>query len=147
MIFDSLDNLLRYRDLHPAIETLAHIVSSASFRSAPDGSFETGRTDLACSIMTFDTGSEDKPFEYHKRSCDAFVMLSGSEVCKSARSCADMNDPAFCSADIAFADGQADDELVLGKGCFVIYFPGELHKSGIRANDDTVRKAVFKLLC
>ena len=146
MISDRLENMGRYFSLHPAIKEILSLVSSGQLPSLNDSLHETERDDLSFSISTYHTAEDDKKYEYHKRNADLFIMLNGKERCDYSLDPADLADIEFEKGDIAFSDAKRSGSVLLDDSCFVLFMPGELHKSGLAAcGEEEVRKAVFKL--
>ena len=146
MIFDTIENLPKYSCLHPAIASVLEIISDSGFRTHPDGPVESDRGDLGGSWQTYTTVADKPEYEFHRVMADLQVMIFGREIIRYSRARADMDDPAFEKADIAFMKAEEDSSIILSEGTFAIYFPGELHMPGLAAGGTAqARKAVFKL--
>ncbi|TCV92459.1 YhcH/YjgK/YiaL family protein [Biostraticola tofi] len=91
---------------------------------------------------------EDRRAEYHAKYLDIQIILEGQEVQLFSSLPAGKPDTDWLAEkDIAFlAAGEQEKSLVLNKGDFIVYFPGEVHKPLCAAGQPAaVRKAVVKI--
>ena len=120
MITDHLNNLSRYRGLHPALDTAIDWLANHDLAALPLGCTEIdGRR--------------------------VYVNLEGSESWGWA-SDAQGDKPFDEQADCGFAAGPEHCSSLLGEGRFALFLPGEYHKpSCISSRSSSVRKAVVKI--
>lgn len=148
MIYDQLDQLSRYRGLHPNIDTAIDYLGQTDLTQ-----LELGRHDVAGDKVfifrqnnTLNTEQTDS-FEYHHRYMDIQFLLEGNEYFRYTRK---MNgeDKAFDpESDIGFIHGKEAYDLELTDGTFVMVFPGEYHQPNQKGCSGTqVQKIVVKVL-
>lgn len=145
MIRDHISNLSRYRHIHPDMEQVMAFFEKAEL---PDGRYDISPT---CYIMvsTFQTRADETlQYETHRNYADIQVLLQGEELqyfhdTETLRITQEYQpDIALYTAD----DKSYLERILLRKGDFVVYFPGEAHGPGYCTKEEqTARKAVVKL--
>lgn len=147
MIFEKSDFLLRYAAAVPQLAIADRIIRSGSLETLAPGTYETEDPSIWYSIQEYEPKERiDDSFEFHKKCMDVQVMIRGEEKCFYTDRCADFSliDPE--RGDIAFMEAEEVEECLLKAGMAVIYFPGELHKPGVKSADGVNRKVVFKVV-
>lgn len=145
MIFERSDALLRYAGAIPGLKAVAEVIAAGTLESAACGSYKTSDPDVTYSISEYEPKVlSDDSFEFHYRYMDVQVMIKGSERCLYSPAKADFSLIPE-GKDIAFQSAEAYEECTLSEGMAVIYFPGELHKPGVKKDAEVCRKAVFKV--
>ena len=147
MIFDTLDNLSVYESMIPQLKTVAQILEIEDLFSQTPGFHQTSDPTVRYNIIDYTTTDSSNPLEIHRKEADVQIILSGKEsvICASRHEAlkADVYDE---ESDCAFFEADSTMSLVLEKGSFVIFFPGEPHRGNILYKQPIVcRKVVFKL--
>ena len=158
MIADRLDQLERYRGLHPrldrglqALRRLAAEPAASRALAPADGRHELEGEELYAVISTYATESpRTKPFEAHRRYIDIQAVLAGRETLYWAPLAGLRPRGGHSEAeDIALYEDPAGGGvgLPLEPGAFVVLFPQDAHKPGCRSGGrgETVRKLVLKV--
>ena len=146
MITDHLNNLSRYRGLHPALDTAIDWLANHDLAALPLGCTEIDGRRVYVNVMDAALRpAEGAEFEYHRLYADLQINLEGSESWGWA-SDAQGDKPFDEQADCGFAAGPEHCSGLLGEGRFVLFLPGEYHKpSCISSRSSSVRKAVVKI--
>ncbi|MBS7358988.1 MAG: YhcH/YjgK/YiaL family protein [Oscillospiraceae bacterium] len=148
MIYDKIENMPLYFDNLKGFEKVYEVTKE--YQKNP---FESGRIDIDgdnawCNVNTYnlEAGKEIK-YESHKKYADVQVMIDGEEYigwapkdeCKITE---DFKD----GSDIAFMTAQNGQNILLRKGYFTVFFPGDAHAPCIKSeNSDFANKLVFKI--
>ena len=157
MIFDTLENLERYRGLDARLDR--GLEALRAFRSGDAGfPLEDGRHELAgsglyASISSYRSQApKAKSFEAHRRYLDVQVVLEGRETLYWAPLGRLRPDGEYSPGeDIAFYSPQAQGlglGLPLEPGLFTVLFPQDGHKPGCHpagGRPQAVRKLVLKV--
>lgn len=130
-----------------AIET----IKKNDFSSISDGTCYLKGKDLLYHLLSYQTkkDTDQTSLEMHKEYVDFFYILEGKETMFYAP-----NDGSYAFSsnydsgnDVEFIKNVSNkSSLILNKGMFAIFFPGELHISGIIADKPMqLRKLIFKI--
>lgn len=146
MIYDTLDRLGRY-DCIPRLADIQRFLTRTDIASLPPGDIPIDGDELYVKVLSY----EPKPaaenfFETHRRYMDVQLVLRGREVMELSPTAAlsehnaydDDGDYQFFNA----SDGIS--RVTVGAKEFTVFFPGEAHKPGCRA--DEPKGAVYKLV-
>lgn len=147
MITDTLQNLPRYRGLHPNLDCAIAWLQGRELAALPTGKTVISGETVFINVMDADLRpAEGATFEYHRRYADLQIDLTGGERwgwADAAQPAGDY-DPA---ADCGFSAGPERAGGILGEGRFVLFLPGELHKPSCQTEHCArLRKAVIKIL-
>lgn len=127
-------------------------IKKSDFTSILDGTYELKGKDLFYHLMTYKTKEkiDQTSAEVHKRYIDFYYILSGEEIVGYAPN---INSYIFSSnydsvKDIEFIkDVTSENFFTIRKGMFVIFFPGEIHRPGLMAEESLkIRKLIFKVM-
>lgn len=150
MIYDTIDNIGRYRGLKKGLDVLIDWLGGNDFRALP-----TGRTDILgdkvyANVMEATTRPvEDARHESHRRYLDVQVDVHGREAFKVGQGDA-LGRTEFNEADdYDLLDTTLAVDGNLDKGRFAIFMAGEPHMPTLQFGDDgaqPVRKICFKVL-
>ena len=145
MILDKTENLNKYENLGEGFKTVARFVEENDLLSLPLG--KKAIDDSVYYNRQENLGKEEKDdvYESHIKYADVQIVLSNEEVINyspTAATVAEQNEK-----DCYFSEGKDKSRLVLKEGAFAVFFPGELHKPGLKTNDEKIQKIVFKVLC
>lgn len=144
MIYDYLENIMRYKDCLPKFEQYRHILDKLD--TVPLGKYEINQDDFI-SVMTGETVAiDDSEYEYHRHYLDIQIVLEGQEVMKWANTNRlEEAVPYDESSDIGFNKGTGE-LLTVKKGMFYIVFPEDSHMPGRHIKDaNSYKKAVIKI--
>lgn len=146
MITDTLQNLPRYRGLHPNLDTAIDYLQRHSLAELPLGRTAVQGEQVFINVMDAELRpAEGAAFEYHRRYADLQVDLTGGEYWGWAADGEPQGafDPA---GDIGFVAGPEQAGGLLGSGRFALFLPGEPHKpSCVHGSCTALRKAVVKI--
>ncbi len=114
----------------------------------------TGRYEVSdriyYNVEEYDAQEEEKRrFEAHRRYADIQCILEGEEIIYVADASAlELEEDFLEEKDIAFYRGSGIGTAHhLKQGEYIVLYPGEAHKPGVRAGANSrVKKAVFKVL-
>ena len=134
MIVDSFDYIMKYKGLHPNLDTAIDWLNSHTLDALENGKTLIDGDKVFVNVMDADLRKADgAAFEYHRRYADLQIDLTGSEH--------------WGWASEGLRSGPEHAGGTLGGGRFVIFFPGELHKPSCKTPGcGHVRKAVVKVL-
>ena len=145
MIVDDIRNADRYKGLSGAFDRAFDALSSSDPSSLPDGKTVIDGDRVFVNVMEKVYDRTEPQYECHARYADIQLILGGREsFVLGAGGEEPRIDP---EKDIAICDAEPHVRFTLGRGQFVIFFPGEKHAPGLMADPQPVRKAVVKVLC
>ena len=143
MVYDKLENLKKYIALNPTFKTVVEFIENNNLLTLPlgkapicDGAFYNRQEYLAKPEV-------DDLFESHLDYIDIQIVLDGVEkhyFSTQAPVISQVNEK-----DCYFTSAKKENAIMLNKGEFVIFFPNELHKPGLKVDDKIVQKVVFKV--
>lgn len=141
MILDKIENLQRY-DQH-----LQFINETLQSKAYVKGKFDISEPlKFGIGIEYTTKESNDGLWEAHRKYLDIHVILEGVEVVEIA-DISNMTSTKDYEDDYELFSGKKDYSVTLIPGDFLVLFPNEVHKTGVKVNDATaVKKIVFKLL-
>ena len=144
MICDTLQHLVRYRGLHPNLDTAIDYLLTHDLAALPLGRTEVDGENVFINVMEADLSPDSTRLEYHKKYADLQIDLTGGEGWGYT------NLPGAeigeFTGDCGFQDSASVVTGALGEGRFVLFFPEELHKPGlVQHGCVSVRKAVVKI--
>lgn len=146
MIYDSLLNIEKYRNIIPASDTIIKILQSEYLIKKESGSYKTDNPLVIYNIVEYET-CENKQYEMHKVKADFQIILKGSEkmqLCDPDIPLGEYNEESDC----CFQNGKESVDIYAKAGYFSLFFPFENHKPGINyQNTQHVKKVIFKIKC
>lgn len=132
MIYDTLENLPRYRGIHKNLDTAIDFLMQADLSALPVGRNEVDGNDVYVNVMdaTYRT-QEEARFEAHRDYADIQISLTGGEqigwlpVAKIGEWNPQEENPLF--------EGRYEPELMLPleKGYFALLLPQDAHAPAI----------------
>lgn len=148
MIFDRIENLHRYRGLHPNLDRAIDRIGQGALSTLP-----AGRTELLGDEVFVNRGAyttapfgEDTLYEVHARYADLHLLLSGSERTAVTPQDGLSWHKSLEEEDSVLYRGPEGDTLTLDPDTFLLLFPGEIHAARLMAAAPVpVEKLVFKL--
>lgn len=146
MIFDTLDHIDTYKDVHPGLYKALTVIRDTDFSAVTADRVEVDGDNLFYFIQNYETKPENLTPEAHRTYADIQVILEGKEVMGVAP-LSDMTEEveARPQGDIWFYHGDVD-YITLTPGKFVVLLPQDAHAPGIAAGKSApVKKCVFKV--
>ncbi len=148
MIFDSLSNFDRYKDL-PNIHRALSYINDLDFQNLPTELLEIDGNKITAKLQTRETKPlEECKFEAHRRYIDIHITLSEVEGI-GIRNTAELEsegsyDPEH---DIEFFTGDHHCLCFIHPGEFLVCFPNDAHKVAImKTSPSVVKKFIIKIL-
>lgn len=150
MIFDNLKNCELYYANHPKFKDGFDFIKKAISENLPTGKYELDGKNLYASISEYDSKEpEMAKNEGHRNYIDIRFVISGLEKIevKEIANCTlkseynDVKDVEF------YEDATFPTTLILSDGDFAILFPCDIHKPGVKVNEESVpiKKVVVKV--
>jgi len=149
VIYDTLDRLGRY-DCIPRRSDIQRFLARGDLTSLPPGDVPIDGDALYVKVLSY----EPKPagenfFETHRHHMDVQLVLRGREVMEFCQPAALTEHAAYDAAgDFQFFNAtDGITRVTVGAKEFTVFFPGEAHKPGCRADgyEGLVYKLVFKI--
>lgn len=147
MIIDTLENASRYYMLHPSLEQAFDFLEDLTSDDFTLKKHELVTNHLYVNTMVGKTKSEEESiWESHNSNLDIHFMVEGNErVFYGEEDKMKVKEPYNPEKDLTVFDGEGTEHFVPKNG-FVIFFPGEIHKSMVHSGTpQEVKKAVVKL--
>jgi len=147
MIIDTLENASRYYMLHPSLEQAFDFLENLEETDFPHGKTVLVEDHLYVNGIVEETKSmEDSIWESHDCNMDIHFMVEGQErVFYGDEDNMKVVKPYNTEKDVTIFEGEGTEHFVPKNG-FVLFFPGEIHKSMVHSGSPKkVKKAVVKL--
>lgn len=147
MIFDSLDQLELYVPVLPALRVVASVMDHDDVYEKECGTYCTYDEKVSYVVSEYRTSAGGKQFEFHKKHTCVQIVLKGQELMSTTwrelkNQCENFNN----SSDIGFTDAEPISVLQATQGRFAVFFPGELHKTGVSFGEPSlVKKVCFRI--
>lgn len=126
-----------------------HFLKSANLAELPKGKQEIEGDHVYISVDEYTTKNpEDTKFESHKKYLDIQHVIKGVEVIGlTTLDKAEVTQPYDESKDIIFYKSEAGDYLKATPDNFLVFFPDDAHRPGMRADTNSVvKKIVVKIM-
>lgn len=150
MILDCLENAKKYYGLSENIKKGLEYLEQADFSKLEDGTYELDGKDLFVALMSYESMPTNR-FEAHHHYLDIQYIVDGSgeimgyapvEVLGEETEAAEERDIYFYDN----AKAEVETKLLVKKGMFAIFFPGDGHRPSVAWNQpEAMRKAVVKI--
>lgn len=144
MILDKLENLKKYENLGKGFKTVAEFARANDLIALPLGKSPVSKEVYYNRQEYFGKENGNGLYESHVKYADVQIVLAGEETIDYSPSVAVVSEPN--EKDCYFSCGEDKSALHLKAGEFAIFFPGELHRPGLKVNDEKIQKVVFKVL-
>jgi YhcH/YjgK/YiaL family protein len=131
MIIDTFENAARYYMLHPALEIILDYLESVTSENFSEGKKELSGDEVFVNAIHQHTKTEnDAVWESHERYIDVHYMVDGRErIFYAEEDKMQVDRPYDEEKDCTLYKGNDGFEVYLPKNGFVIFFPGEIHKT------------------
>ena len=143
MIFDKLENLKNYQSLNKGFEEVVDFIAKTDLLSLHQGKAIISDNVFYNRQQYVGKPEVDDLYESHINYIDIQIVLDGIErhyYSKAQPIIGELN-----QKDCYFTSAKKDCSIELSKNTFVIFFAGELHKPGLKVNEENVEKIVFKV--
>ncbi|MBR2871320.1 MAG: YhcH/YjgK/YiaL family protein [Clostridia bacterium] len=143
MIFDKLENLKNYANLNNGFKEVVDFIETHDLLSLPQGKEAVSDNVYYMRQQYVGKPEVDDLYESHVNYVDVQIVLDGAErhyYSKAQPIVSELN-----QKDCYFTSAKKDCSIELTKNTFVIFFAGELHKPGLKVNEEKVEKIVFKV--
>lgn len=141
MILDKIENLQRYDQ---RLQFIKEILQNKRYVKGKFDISEPSKFGIGIEYTT--KISEEGLWEAHRKYLDIHVILEGEELVEIA-DISNMTSTKDYEDDYELFSGEKDFSVNVVPGDFLVLFPNEVHKTGVKITDATaVKKIVFKLL-
>lgn len=147
MIYDHLDQQLRYRNCHPGL-ALAFDYLTTFDPQTPDGRVDLDGDRVFALVQSYETSpASGRQFESHYNYVDLQYMVSGEEIIyHSPLGPLKESVPYNPEKDLIFYTGEAAQALIMTPGMFTVLFPQDGHMPCCSHRADApAKKVVIKL--
>ncbi len=146
MIHAKLTDALDYRGIHSRLDRALALLTPEYLQTVGTETIQLEGDALYVTRFDYETLPHAETFfESHRRYLDIHVMVRGSEIIEIAH-------PAGLQefehkGDFWGYHGEAEQQVLLKPGDFLVVFPGDAHRLKIKTGEiETVSKVVFKIL-
>ena len=143
MIFDKLENLKNYQSLNKGFAEVVDFIAKNDLMALPQGKATISDNVFYNRQQYVGKPEVDDLYESHINYIDIQIVLDGNErhyYSKAQPVIGELN-----QKDCYFTSASKDVSIDLSKDTFVIFFAGELHKPGLKINEEKIEKIVFKV--
>lgn len=146
MVLDTLENCDTYHSLHKQMAAAFQFLKEKDLYKLAEGTYEIAGKDCFAIVMSYTTKPKAEGFsEAHFNYIDIQYIISGAEKIGVATL---KNQPPFevnKEKDYAFYNCETED-FTLTKGSFAVFFPQDIHQTGVAIEaPKTLKKVVLKL--
>ncbi len=149
MIFDRIENAGNYLGLMPGLDEALKRLPVFIDSYQPKGRIEADGNRLYANCTQYKTAFETSNlFEVHSLYFDIHVLVDGEETAQYAA----LEDAVLVkeydeAVEAALYSAETGSAVHLRPGFFAVFFPGEIHRTGVAANEETtVSKFIVKVL-
>lgn len=146
MIFDRLDNLKLYTEVHPGFAKAVAFIGQTDLAQLADGRYEIDGNDIFVTIGTYALKTPaDASLEAHDNYIDIQVVVDGVEDYgwRARKSCTSPRGEIDTQKDMLFFDDLPSATFTAGAGEFCVFLPEDCHAPLTGSGE--VRKCVFKI--
>ena len=147
MIYGSIHHEKTYAFLPPRIRQALAFAREHDLAALPTGRNEIAGDDVYVNIAHYTTGErEEKIWEAHRAYIDIHVLAEGTErIDVSLIECMEMGAHEK-DKDFTPADGAVTSSTIMRPGDFLICFPEDVHRSGVKVDEAApLKKGIFKV--
>lgn len=145
MIVDSLENIIRYKNISRNFGTAVSYFLNTNLYDLCPGKFSIDGESVYAFVEDNWLDRSEPQFEMHDRYADIQVILRGSE--RFALGTGGEAEPDNLNNDFRVCNENKYIEFALEQGQFVIFFPGEHHSPNNPVDNPAMcRKLVIKVL-
>ena len=143
MILDKLENLQNYQSLNKGFKEVVDFIAKNDLLALAQGKVTISENVFYNRQQYVGKPELDDLYESHIDYIDIQIVLEGVErhyYSKTQPIISELN-----QKDCYFTSAEKDSSIQLSKNTFVIFFAGELHKPGLKVNEEKIEKIVFKV--
>ena len=147
MIYGSIYHEKTYAFLPPRIQEALAFARSHDLGELPKGRNEIAGDDLYVNIAHYTTGERsEKIWEAHRSYTDIHVLAEGTERIDVSLIERMQTHPYEEDRDYVPADGEVTSSTIMRPGDFLICFPVDVHRSGVKVDEAApLKKGIFKV--
>ena len=147
MIFDTLDHIDLYKDIHPTLYRGLQLLRDTDFTKYEVGRYEVDGDNLFFMVQEYNAKAVNEKPESHKNYADIQFVYEGAELMGYAPLCAAVSEKtALQKNDNYFYETRIDTIALYGNRFFVA-FPQDIHAPAISPDGtcSKVKKVVVKV--
>ena len=146
MIKDSLSNANRYYNLSNGIKKGLEYLQTNDISQIADGKYEIDGEKLFINVNSYQT-KDNADWESHTKYIDIqFIKIGEEKIGICSRQDCETKIEYDTIKDIEFLSGEKGDYYTMKPQDFMIIYPDEIHKPGIKINENIyVKKAILKV--
>ncbi len=147
MIIDNLKNKNQYLSINKGLQTGFDFIEKCCKENLPVGRYDLDGTDVFAVVQEYDSKTEGA-YEGHTDYLDIQYIVSGVEVIEwKQREESILTSDYNKERDVEFFDAKDPLRVPLKAGEFVILFPNDIHRPGMKLNESVpVKKVLVKIL-
>jgi YhcH/YjgK/YiaL family protein len=147
MILDRIDNVRFYQNLSPNIKIALDYIKNLKVVDLKPGKINLANGISVTSFIYLGKDIASVKFESHRTHLDLEYIVKGVELVQVAHPdllrVKEAYDP---SKDIKYYhDGETYNQFKLNEGYFVIYYPDDAHKAGLKVNEFEIYKVWVRI--
>ncbi len=151
MIFDKLENIHTYANIHPRFKVAFDWLKTADINAMiTDEKVFIDERNIYAVINEYETTPAYKVnFEGHKKYADVQIILEGAELMEVAfLNGTEEEVSPYNEKDKYKVKAQADTEVIVKANEFAVFFPNDLHKPCVNPgyNPSKIKKLLIKVL-
>ncbi|MCM8530408.1 MAG: YhcH/YjgK/YiaL family protein [Lentisphaeraceae bacterium] len=146
MIFDSIENLEKYRGFHSGLDKAFDYMQENDLSALEQGMHEIeGRDIFVISALAEGKAVADGKLEAHKEYIDIQICLAGVDQIgwRPVSECKEIDTPYDADRDIMFFKERPDTLLNVRSGLFAVFFPEDAHAPEV--GEGQLHKIIFKV--
>ena len=146
MIYGSIHHEKTYAFLPPRIQQALAFAREHDLAALPTGRNEIAGDDLYVNIAHYTTGERsEKIWEAHRAYIDIHVLSEGTEIIDVSLIERMQIHPYEEDKDYVPADGAVTSSTIMRPGDFLICYPEDVHRSGVKVDEAApLKKGIFK---
>lgn len=146
MIKDKLSNANRYYNLSAGIKEGLEYLQANDISKMEDGKYEINGDKLFINVNSYNS-KDSADWESHTKYIDIqFIKIGEEKIGICDRKVCQSKTEYDTNKDIEFLTGDDGDFYTMESEDFMIIYPDEIHKPGIKVKDNTyVKKAILKV--
>ena len=147
MIYGSIHHEKTYAFLPPRIQQALAFAREHDLAALPTGRNEIAGDDLYVNIAHYTTGERsEKIWEAHRAYIDINVLSEGTEIIDVSLIERMQTHPYEEDKDYVPADGAVTSSTIMRPGDFLICYPEDVHRSGVKVDETApLKKGIFKV--
>lgn len=147
MIVDFIENTTKYKGLSDALDKAFEQMPMLISRCLKSGRLEVDGDEVYANCLSYETSEKAGLWEVHRDYIDIHVAVEGLEIIQLADAKKLQLQQSYDEKiDAALYQGDPDSSILSEPGKFIVFFPGEVHRTAICAGyTDKINKMVIKV--